>query len=153
MYDFHVDQEMMPHPVIVKVRQVAPNQISIKYDQPTDLKSATTISNYWIRGNGGPDGVASLGMLEALTKMNTIQPSMGTITPIGNSKRRFIMTFRESTMSGVQYIVLPCFVNLEGRTGYGGANWGPYSRNCLLECRCNNRGRRMAVPQVGLIST
>lgn len=132
MYDSHVNQQVIPHPILLKARQIAPNQISIKYDQPTDLASATTISNYWIRGNMGPDNIASVGMSDALTKSNTIRPDMGIITPVDHSKRRFVLTFRANAMSGVLYIVLPCFVNLEGSSGYGGANWDAFSKNMFI---------------------
>ncbi|PPA93234.1 hypothetical protein C4A77_19340 [Brevibacillus laterosporus] len=122
-----------PYPILVEARQLAPNQLLLTYDQPTDLASATTISNYWIRSNRtNPTDIASLGMGEALTKANAIRPEMGMITPVDNSRMRFTMTFRVSAFSGVLYIVLPCFVNLEGRTGYMGENWGPFSRNVFI---------------------
>ncbi|GEM_PF-1815584 len=123
----------MPYPILVESRQLAPNQLLLTYDQPTDLASATTISNYWIRSNvTNPTDIASLGMGEALTRENAIRPEKGMITPIDNSRMRFTMTFRVNAISGVLYVVLPCFVNLEGRTGYMGENWGPYSRNMFI---------------------
>lgn len=81
---------------------------------------------------GQANGVASLRMSEALTRENTIRPEMGRISPIGHSKRRFIITFQKSTRPGVLYVVVPCFVNVEGRSGYGGANWDAYSRNAFI---------------------
>ena len=54
------------------------------------------------------------------------------ITPVDNSKMTFIMMFRVNAMSGVLYVVLPCFINLEGRTGFMGGNWGPFSRNMFI---------------------
>jgi hypothetical protein len=127
------DREMMPHPILTDTRQLAPNQIFIMYDQPTDLASATKISNYWIRSNMvNPRDIASLGMGEALTAANAIRAEIGMIRPIDNSKMRFMMTFRVNATRGVLHVALPCFVNLEGRTGYTGENWGPFSRNFFI---------------------
>ncbi|MGE6669103.1 hypothetical protein [Paenibacillus xylanexedens] len=126
-------ETMMPHPVIVEVRQVASNQIVVTYDQPADLMSATNISNYWIRSNmSSPSDIASLGMGEALAKENTIRADRGMITPINNSKTIFVITFNVNATMGVLYILLPCFVNLEGRSGFTGGNWGPLSRNMFI---------------------
>jgi hypothetical protein len=124
---------MIPHPILVEVRQTAPNQLLMMYDQRADLASATNVSNYWIRSNmERPTGIASLGMSEALTASNAIRPDMAMITPVDNSKMRFVMTFRANAMSSVLYVVLPCFVNLEGRTGFRGENWGSFSRNMFI---------------------
>jgi len=126
-------QMMMPYPTLVEARQLAPNQLLITYDQPADLASATNISNYWIRSNmNTPAGFSSVGMGEKLTRENTIRPEMGMISPMDNSRMRFVLTSRANAVSGVLYVVLPCFVNLEGRTGFTGANWGPFSRNFFL---------------------
>nr|WP_125666719.1 hypothetical protein [Paenibacillus baekrokdamisoli] len=123
----------MPHPILTEARQLAPNQILMTYDQPTDLASATNISNYWIRSNMiDRTDISSVGMGDALTRANTIRPEMGMITAIDNSKMRFLITFRATAIMGVLYIVLPCFVNLEGKTGYTGENWGPLSRNMFI---------------------
>jgi hypothetical protein len=144
-----IDQQMMPysltpshmdherqtitHPILVEVRQTAPNQLLMTYDQQTDLASATNVSNYWIRSNmARPVGVASLGMSDALTPENAIRHEMGRITPVDNTNMRFVITFRGNAMSGVLHVVLPCFVNLEGRTGFRGGNWGPFSRNAFV---------------------
>ncbi|WP_246294144.1 hypothetical protein [Paenibacillus planticolens] len=130
MYD---ERQMMPHPTLLEARQIAPNQIMLTYDQPTDLVSATNISNYWIRSNmATPGTVASVGMGEMITRENTIRHEMGMISPIDNSKMRFIMMFRANATSGVLHVVLPCFVNLEGRTGFTGGNWGPFSKNFFV---------------------
>jgi hypothetical protein len=127
------DRQMMPYPILLETRQIAPNQILIMYDQRTDLASATNVSNYWIRSNmARPTGVASLGMSEALTPENAIRPEMGMIRPADNTMMRFVMTFRGMAMSGVLHVVLPCFVNLEGRSGFRGENWGPFSRNTFI---------------------
>jgi len=126
-------ETVMPHPVVVEARQIAVNQILVTYDKPTDLASATNISNYWIRSNmSTPTDIASVGMGEAITKENTIRADRGMIAPIDNSKMRFVMTFNTNATRGVLYIVLPCFVNLEGRSGFTGANWGPFSRNMFI---------------------
>ena len=47
----HINQQKPPHPILMEVRQIAPNQIIITYDKRTDLASATNVSNYWIRSN------------------------------------------------------------------------------------------------------
>jgi len=126
-------ETVMPHPVVVEARQIASNQILVSYDKPTDLVSATNISNYWIRSNmSTPSDIASVGMGEAITKENTIRADRGMIVPLDNSKMRFIMTFKTNATMGVLYIVLPCYVNLEGRSGFTGANWGPFSRNMFI---------------------
>jgi hypothetical protein len=90
------------------------------------------VSNYWIRSNMGPAGIASVGMNEALTAANAIRPDMAMIAPADNSRMRFVMIFSVNAMSGVMYTVLPCFVNLEGMTSYMGENWGPLSRNMFI---------------------
>jgi hypothetical protein len=126
------DRQMMPHPILIEARQMAPNQILIMYDHPTDLASATNVSNYWIRSNMGPGGIASLGMSVAVTAENAIRPEMGMIRPADNSKMRYVMIFRDKAMSGVLHVVLPCFVNLDGRSGFRGENWGPFSRNVFI---------------------
>jgi hypothetical protein len=133
MIDFHADRQMMPYPVLLEARQIAPNQILMIYNQRTDLASATNVSNYWIRSNMAlPAGVASLGMSKAVTPENAIHHEMGRITPVDNTNMRFVITFRGNAMSGVLHVVLPCFVNLEGRTGFMGENWGPFSRNSFI---------------------
>ncbi|NIK77746.1 hypothetical protein FHS15_002884 [Paenibacillus castaneae] len=132
MYNYYVERQTVPHPVVVEARQVAANQILVTYDQRADVASATNISNYWIRSNMGPDGVASVGMSDALSASNSIRPEMGMIMPADNSKMRFLMTFSRNVTPGSFYIVLPCFVSLEGNTGYTGGNWGPLSRNMFF---------------------
>ncbi|WP_249365731.1 hypothetical protein [Cytobacillus citreus] len=110
--------QMVPHPVLTVARQTAPNQIEITYDQPTDLESATNVRNYWIRNNlDRPSDIATVerGNMNLLPT-NSLTPNMVRITPVGNSKKRFLMTFNLNATPGVQYTVLPCFVNLEGRT-------------------------------------
>ena len=129
--------QLVPHPVLTIARQTAPNQIEITYDQPTDLKSATNVNNYWIRNNlDRPSDIATVerGNMNLLPT-NSLTPNMVRITPVGNSKKRFLMTFNLNATPGVQYTVLPCFVNLEGRTGFGGENWGPESRNTFTARR------------------
>jgi hypothetical protein len=119
----------------LEARQIAPNQILITYDQRTDLASATKISNYWIRSNIEHPiftGISTEGMDYELTGSNSIRPDTGIILPIDNSNMRFVMTFRVNAISGLMHIVLPCFVNLEGMTGYDDANWGPFSRNMFI---------------------
>ena len=125
------EPQMVPHPVLTLARQIAPNQIEIMYDQPTDLESATNVFNYWIRNNlDRPSDIATVeeGNVN-LTPTNSLTPNMARITPVGNSKTRFVITFNVNATPRVQYTVLPCFVNLEGRTGFRGENWGPESRN------------------------
>ena len=68
--------------------------------------------------------ISSVGMGDALTMANTIRSDKGTIMPIDQSKTKFMMNFRVNAVTGVVYIVLPCFVSLEGQSGYTGANWG-----------------------------
>jgi len=133
MITYQNDRQMIPHPILLEAIQIAPNQISINYDQRTDLASATNVSNYWIRSNmERPTGIATVGMSDALMASNAIRPDMGMITPADNSNMRFNITFRVNAMSGVMYTVLPCFVNLEGMTGYRGENWGPFSKNMFI---------------------
>lgn len=100
---YYINRQMMPHP------------------------------NYWIRSNRNmPADIASVGMKEALTMENAISPQMAMIRPSDNSKMRFVMTFKANATRGIMYTVLPCFVNLEGRTGYMGENWGPMCRNMFF---------------------
>ncbi|GGH27621.1 hypothetical protein [Paenibacillus segetis] len=133
MITYYGDRQEIPHPILLEARQVAPNQVLIMYDQRVDLASATNISNYWIRSNmERPAGIASVGMGDAITAANSIPPEMGMIAPADNTKTRFIMTFRDNAMSGILYVVLPCFVSLEGMTGFMGGNWGPFSRNAFI---------------------
>jgi len=132
MLNYTSDRQVIPHPIIVVARQIASNQILMTYDQRTDLASATNVSNYWIRSNMGPVGIASVGMKDALTADNAIRSNMARITPADNSRMRYIMTFRVNAMSGAMHIVLPCFVNLEGMTGFRGENWSPFSRNMFI---------------------
>lgn len=135
MTTHHDNRQKLPHPIILKVRQTAPNQIVIKYDRRNDLASATNVSNYWIRSNMEhpiTTGIATEGMDYALTASNALRPDMAKITPIDNSNKRFVITFRVDAISGLVHVVLPCFVNLEGRTGFDGANWGPFSRNMFI---------------------
>lgn len=130
---FDERETVMPHPVVVEARQIALNQILVTYDQPADLASATNISNYWIRSNmPTPSDIASVGMGEALTRDNTIRANHGMIAALDNSKTRFVITFNSNATMGVLYLLLPCFVNLEGKSGYTGANWGPFSRNMFI---------------------
>lgn len=133
MLSFHTERQMMiPHPILLDARQTASNQILLTYDKRTDLASATNVSNYWIRSNMGPVGIASVGMKDALTAENAIRPDMAMITLADNSMMRYFLTFRVNAMSGVMYTVLPCFVNLEGMTGFRGENWAPFSRNMFI---------------------
>lgn len=133
MFTNQNDGQMITHPILLEARQIAPNQILINYDQRTDLASAMNVSNYWIRSNmERPTGIATVGMSAPLTASNAIRPDVGMITPIDNSNMRFVMTFMVNAVSGVMYTVLPCFVNLEGMSGYMGENWGPFSRNMFI---------------------
>ncbi|AEY65553.1 hypothetical protein [Clostridium sp. BNL1100] len=132
MFNYDTERQGIPHPIIVEARQIASNRILMTYDQRTDLDSATNVSNYWIRSNMGTVGIASVGMKEALTANNAIRPDMAGITPADNSRMRYIMTFRVNAMSGIMYTVLPCFVNLEGMTGFRGENWSTFSRNMFI---------------------
>lgn len=133
MFTNQNDGQMITHPILLEARQIAPNQILINYDQRTDLASAMNVSNYWIRSNmERPTGIATVGMSAPLTASNAIRPDVGMITPIDNSNMRFVMTFIVNAVSGVMYTVLPCFVNLEGMSGYMGENWGPFSRNMFI---------------------
>ena len=131
----HDNRQKLPHPIITKVRQIAPNQIFIKYDRRTDLASATKVSNYWIRSNMEhpiTSGIATEGMDYALTESNALRPDTSMIAPIDHSKKRFVITFTANAIPGLVHVVLPCFVNLEGRTGFDGVNWGPFSRNMFI---------------------
>lgn len=131
-YMDYTEQQIVPHPVLTEARQVAPNQILMTYDQRADFASATNVSNYWIRGSMGATGIASVNMGNMLVAENAIRPDMAMITAADNSMMRFVMTFRMNITRGVTYIVLPCFVNLEGMSGYRGENWGPFSRNMFI---------------------
>ncbi|MFE4897924.1 hypothetical protein [Peribacillus butanolivorans] len=125
------DPQMVPHPILLVARQIAPNQIEIVYDQLTDLESATNVKNYWIRNNlDRPSDIATVARDDMmLLPTNSLTSNMAKITPVDNSRKRFIITFNINATTGVQYTVLPCFVNLQGKTGFGGENWGPKSRN------------------------
>lgn len=132
---YHNNRQKLPFPIVLEAKQIAPNQILITYDQRTDLSSATNVSNYWIKSNIEHPitaGISTEGMDYALTESNSIRPDAASIAPIDNSKMRFVMTFRTKAISGLMHIVLPCFVNLEGRTGYNDENWGPFSRNMFI---------------------
>jgi hypothetical protein len=119
-------------PIVVQTRQVGANQILFTYNQRADLASATNVSNYWIRSNAGPNGVASLSMGDALMRANAIRPDLGMIRPVDDTKMNFIMTFRNNIPSGTLYVLLPCFVNQEGGSGFTGGNWGPSSMNMFI---------------------
>ncbi|WP_144597597.1 MULTISPECIES: hypothetical protein [Bacillus] len=125
-------RQMVVHPILLEVRQISSNQILMIYDKPIDLVSVTNVSNYWIRSTMGPVGIASVGMREALMTENAIRPDMGMIEPVDNSKIRFVITFKVNAMQGVMYTVLPCFVNLDGMSGFMGENWGPNSKNMFV---------------------
>lgn len=125
-------RQMVAHPILLEARQISSNQILMIYDRPTDLVSVTNVSNYWIRSNMGPMGIASVGMREALTAENAISPNLAMIAPVDNSKMRFVINFRVNITEGVMYTVLPCFVNLEGMSGFMGENWGPNSKNMFI---------------------
>ncbi|WP_319805973.1 hypothetical protein [Bacillus cereus] len=132
---YHDTRQKLPHPILLEARQIEPNQILITYDQRTNLASATNVSNYWIRSNIEhpiTNGITTEGMDWALTESNSIRPDVAMITPIDNTNMRFIMTFRFKAISGLMHIVLPCFVNLEEKTGFDGENWGPFSRNAFI---------------------
>ena len=119
----------------MEVKQLSPNQILVVYDRRTDLASATNVSNYWIRSNIEhpiPPAVATEGMNLALTKANALRPDMAAIRPVDNSNMRFFMTFKVNVIPGLMYIVLPCFVNVEGWAGFDGPNWGPFSKNMFI---------------------
>ncbi|MGB8955150.1 MAG: hypothetical protein WCC10_07245, partial [Tumebacillaceae bacterium] len=127
MITIHNTRQKVPHPILMEARQIAPNQIFLQYDQRTDLASATNVLNYWIRSNIEhpiPAGITTEGMDYALTDFNSVRPDAAIIRHVDDSKRRFVMTFRLNAITGLMHHVLPCFVNLEGRTGYDDANWG-----------------------------
>ena len=135
MISNYPNRQKLPFPILLEAKQIAPNQIFIQYDRPTDLASATNVSNYWVRSNMEHPitaGISTEGMDYALTESNAIRPDAAIITPIDNSKMRFVMTFKVNAITGLLHIVLPCFVNLEGRTGYNDENWGPFSRNMFI---------------------
>lgn len=120
------------HPVLASVRQTAANQILMTYDTPADPASAVRPSNYWIRGNAGPNGAATLNMGDALSAANAFRPEDAAIMPADTSGMHFILTLRNPIPSRTLYVVLPCFVNAVGATGFTGANWGPYSMNMFI---------------------
>lgn len=135
MFPTHDHRQKPPHPILLEVRQIAPNQIVMTYDQRTDIESATNVSNYWIRSNIEhplPPGMATEGMDNALGNLNALRSDMARITPIGPSNMRFLLTSRFRAITGFVHVVLPCFVNLEGMTGYDGVNWAPFSRNIFI---------------------
>ncbi|EIT86673.1 hypothetical protein A374_03844 [Fictibacillus macauensis ZFHKF-1] len=125
-------QSSQDYPVVLKVEQIARNKILVTYDRPTDLSSATTITNYWIRGNQAPDNAASLGMDPALSSDNSLRPGQARITAVDASQTTYVITFWQPITRGVIYIVLPCFVSKLGSSGFQGVNWGPYSRNVWI---------------------
>ncbi|SFE73385.1 hypothetical protein SAMN05216378_3880 [Paenibacillus catalpae] len=131
MYTFPFNRQN-DHPVLVSARQSAANQILLTYDRRTDLESAVKLSNYWIRSNAGPNGAASVNMGDALSAANAIQPNMAMIMPTDNTNMNFTLTLRNNIPPRTLYIVLPCFVNAEGSTGFSGENWGPYSMNMFI---------------------
>jgi hypothetical protein len=133
MFSFDAERQMMPHPILLEVRQTGLNQILMTYDKRTDLASASNVANYWIRSNM-PVGIASVGMKDALTAENAIRPDMAMITPADNSMMRYFMTFRANVVSGAMYTVLPCFVNLEGMTGFREKTGPRLAEICLWEC-------------------
>jgi hypothetical protein len=51
MISNYTNRQKMPFPILLEAKQIGPNQIFIQYDRPTDLASATNVSNYWIRSN------------------------------------------------------------------------------------------------------
>ncbi|WP_235680230.1 hypothetical protein [Paenibacillus albicereus] len=108
------------------------NQLLLTYDKPADLASAMNVSNYWIRSNMEPVGIASVGMKDALTPENAIRPDLAMITLADQTMTRFYLTFRINAVSGILYTVLPCFVSLQGMSGYTGENWAPFSRNMFI---------------------
>ncbi|MFD0588226.1 hypothetical protein ACFQZE_09455 [Paenibacillus sp. GCM10027627] len=132
MLGFQTGRQMIPHPILLEAKQIAANQILLTYDKRTDFASATNVSNYWIRSNMEPVGIASVGMKDALTAENAIRRDLAMITPVDQSMMRYILAFRVNAMSGIMYTVLPCFVNLEGMSGYRGDNWAPFSRNMFV---------------------
>lgn len=132
MIPYRFDRQTDPHPVLLSARQVAANQILLSYDQRTDLDSAMKVNNYWIRSNAGPNGAASIDMGDALGPTNAVSMDAAVIRPADGSKMNFTMTFRNTIPPGTLYIVLPCYVNLEGRTGFTGRNWGPSSMNMFI---------------------
>ncbi|MFJ5624997.1 hypothetical protein ACIQD3_20270, partial [Peribacillus loiseleuriae] len=125
------ERQMVPHPILLVARQTATNQIEMIYDQPTDLESATNVSNYWIRNNlDRPSDIATVARDDMmLLPTNSLTSNMSMIMPVDNSGKRFFITFNMNATPGVQYTVLPCFVNLRGKKGFRGENWGPGSRN------------------------
>ncbi|GMK45876.1 hypothetical protein [Paenibacillus glycanilyticus] len=131
MYNSPFDR-LDDHPVLMSARQIAANQILLTYDRRADLNSAVRLSNYWIRSNAGTNSAASVNMGDALTASNAIRPDMAMITPADNSGMHFLMTFRSNIPPRTFYIVLPCFVNLEGGAGFNGENWGPFSMNMFI---------------------
>lgn len=131
MYTFPYERQAN-HPVLVSARQTSMNQILLSYDRPADIRSATTLSNYWIRSNAGAVGAATVNMGDALTAANAIRQDAAAIMPADNSGMHFILTCRNNLPSRSLSIVLPCFVNAAGATGFGGENWGPYSMNMFI---------------------
>ncbi|MDT9027469.1 hypothetical protein [Rossellomorea yichunensis] len=124
-----------PHPIIMEVVQTAPNQILLTYDVPTDPVSATNIWNYWIRTNINPPitkGISSEGMDYGLMDTNSLRSDLAVVQPYDNSKMRYTITFRNRAVPGLLHIVLPCYVNVEGSTGYAGTNWNEKSRNYFI---------------------
>ncbi|SDM65463.1 hypothetical protein [Sediminibacillus halophilus] len=125
---------MVSHPILLSATQIAPNQIELVYDQPTDLRSAMNVQNYWIRNNlATPSDIATLGRNDMmLLPTNSLTPNMAIIRPMDDSNSRFLLTFSVNATPGVHYTVIPCFVNLEGMSGYGGDNLGPNSKNTFV---------------------
>jgi hypothetical protein len=112
---------------------VALNKIELFYDRPVNLQTATKANSYWVRNNTNQaTDIASISKNDPVAINNALTPNRVKITPIDNTRTRFLMIFNVNATSGVQYTVIPCFITTPDRSGYMGGNYSPSSKNTFI---------------------
>jgi hypothetical protein len=113
-----------PIPMLVKLEQISPNQIQISYDRDVDVMLGMKSTNYWVKDtmNAIPKGIATLGKNDNVNSGNSLTDSLVRIDPKNGSAKTFILTFNRAIPSGAEYMLIICYVTVEGAPPYSGAN-------------------------------
>lgn len=120
-------------PDLLRVQQIAKNQVEVVYDKKVDSMSATDPKNYWIKSNQAmASGIAELGENDKVTPTNGLTNTNVSIQEKGTSGRVFIFTFTSDIAAGVKYTLIPCNVDAANDMGYMGPNFTSSSANTFV---------------------
>ncbi|MBP2001362.1 tRNA(Ile2) C34 agmatinyltransferase TiaS [Paenibacillus shirakamiensis] len=111
-------------PMLTSLRQIAPNQLQVTYDQPVDQVKGIDPKNYWIQSTSEqtPTNIATLGMNDSVNSTNSLTAANVSIQTTGSKGQSFILTFKQNISKGMAFKMIICFVTKPGAPLYTGDN-------------------------------